>query len=254
MTGASSSSMSKRADRVLQSESQRSTISSGAKKIRSILPKQIAHMWKRLFLLADAFLRFSQMKNYLITQMGEETINPREASDSEDFEKIYVNPDKSSSSSSKTNQAWRVLTIKEDQYVVGKELKQGKGEQDKKKTTHDPLICQHPSDKMLGRGGRANKWWYCQACGTRWERIPLSSYEATNDFQTGKDLVTFGRHVGMSYNTVWAKFPAYCDWVLRTVESGDDPSQQLKKFARYIASREARSPEDIPAGQMDEEL
>ena len=137
MTGASSSSMSKRADRVLQSESQRSTISSGAKKIRSILPKQIAHMWKRLFLLADAFLRFSQMKNFLITQMGEDTINPREEEDDEDFEKIYVDPDKSSSSSSKTNKAWRILTVKEDQYVVGKELKQGKGERDLKKNTHD---------------------------------------------------------------------------------------------------------------------
>ena len=139
--------------------------------------------------------------------------------------------------------------------MVGKELKQGKGERDQKKNTHDPLTCQHPSDKMLGRGGRGDlKWWYCQACGTRWERIPLSSFEGTNDLQSGKDLVTFGKHAGKNYNTVWVNYPDYCDWVLRTTESGDDPSPALKKFARYIASREARSPEDIPAGQMDEEL
>ena len=246
--------MSTRAMRVLQNESLRSTISSGAKKICSKLPKQIIHQWKRLFLLAAAFLRFSQMKNYLITQMGEETICPREASDSEDFEKIYVNPDKSSSSSSKTSQPWRVLNHREEQFVVGKELKQGQGAQDKKKLTHDPAICKHPSDKMQGRGGRVDKWWYCKACGTRWERVPLSSYEVPNDVQTGKNLVTFGQYLGMSYATVWTKFPSYCDWVLKTAESGDSPSPPLKKFARYIASREARSPEDIPAGTMDDEL
>ena len=99
--------MSKRADRVLQSEPRRSTISFGAKTTRSIPSDQVAHMWRRLFLLADAFLRFSQRKNFLITKMGEDTINPREEEDDEDFEKIYVDPDKSSSSKSnqKTNKA-----------------------------------------------------------------------------------------------------------------------------------------------------
>ena len=76
----------------------------------------------------------------------------------------------------------------------------------------------------------------------------------TNDRATGRDLVTFGKHAGMTYDTVYLKYPDYCNWAMSTAESGDDACQQLIKFAKYIATREARTPENIPAGRMDEEL
>jgi hypothetical protein len=66
--------------------------------------------------------------------------------------------------------------------------------------------------------------------------------------------MTFGQFMGATYGGVWRKHPSYCNWALSTVESGDSHCPQLKKFAHYVASKEARGPEDIPAGAMDEEL
>ena len=157
--------------------------------------------------------------------------------------------------SQKTNQPWRVISFQGEKFVVGKELPEGKGVKDQKKHTHDPMTCQHPSEVMCGRGGRGDlKWWCCQACGTRWERILLSSFEGTTDRPSGSDLVTFGRHAGKTYNTVYVQDPGYVNWILQTAESGDSPSASLLKFARYLATRETRTPEDTPAGRMDEEL
>ena len=59
---------------------------------------------------------------------------------------------------------------------------------------------------------------------------------------------------GKTYQTVHLEHPEYCDWILRTAETGDNPSQQLLRLARYLATKEARSTEDIPAGRMDDEL
>ena len=61
----------------------------------------------------------------------------------------------------------------------GSSCRRARERQDKKKHTHDPILCQHPSDMMRARGGRNNlQWWNCQACGTRWDRIPLSKFES----------------------------------------------------------------------------
>ena len=244
--------MGQRASRVLQQETgpRRSTTSSGATIIRSIPAEQINQMWRRLVILLRTFLQFIQVKNFLITMMPMETVNPTE--DDDEFEKIDVDMDQPKKE--KKSKPWRILEFHGEKYVVGKELKEAKGPKDVKKHTHDPMICQHPSDKMLGRGGRADqKWWSCQACGTRWERIPLSKFETTSQ-PSCKDLLTFGKHAGKTYDFVYLNHINYCEWILRTVESGDDAGLQLFKFARYLATREARSPGDVPAGRMDEEL
>jgi hypothetical protein len=245
--------MGQRASRVLQQEStrsRRSTTSFGATTIRSIPPEQVNHMWRRLVILLRTFLQFIQVKNFLITMMPMETVNPTE--DDDEFEKIDVDMDQPKKE--KKSKPWRILEFHGEKYVVGKELKEAKGAKDVKKHTHDPMICQHPSDKMSGRGGRADqKWWSCQACGTRWERIPLSKFETTSQ-PSCKDLLTFGKHAGKTYDFVYLNHINDCEWILKTAESGDDACAQLVKFARYLATREARSPGDIPAGRMDEEL
>ena len=246
--------MGQRASRVLQQEStrpRRSTTSSGATTVRSIPPEQINHMWRRMVILMRTFLQFTQVKNFLITMMPMETINPSE--DDDEFEKIDMDMDQPKQK--KTSKPWRILKFHGESYVVGKELKEAKGAKDVTKHTHDPMVCQHPSDKMLGRGGRNDlKWWICQACGTRWERLPLVKFESTGAQPRCKDLITFGMHCGKTYDTVYLNHPEYCDWILRTAESGDDASAVLKKFARYLATREVRDPMDVPAGRMDEEL
>ena len=211
-------------------------------------------MWRRMVILMRTFLQFIQAKNFLICLMPMETVNPTE--DDDDFEKIDVEGDPSDQPKSKENKRkpWRILEFHGEKYVVGKQLEKAKGAKDMKKHTHDPMMCQHPSEKMSGRGGRGDlKWWICQACGTRWERVPLSKFETTAQ-PSCKDLLTFGRHAGKTYDFVYRNHINYCEWILKTAESGDDACDQLIKFARYLATREVRDPGDIPAGRMDEEL
>ena len=66
--------------------------------------------------------------------------------------------------------------------------------------------------------------------------------------------MNFGKYLGQTYNTVWVNDPSYCQWALLTVESGDATGDGLARFAQYVATREARGPNDIPAGRMGEEL
>ena len=68
------------------------------------------------------------------------------------------------------------------------------------------------------------------------------------------DLITFGKHTGKTYNTVYVQHPDYCEWILRTAETGDSPSQSLLRFADFLATKQMRSVDDIPSGRMDEEL
>jgi hypothetical protein len=244
--------MNQRASRVNQDGPRRSTTSSGAAKPRLFSVKRITHSWRRLTTLMWSYLQFVQVKNFLLCMMPRETIDPS-GSDSE-YEKIPV-PGETPKKKEKA-EPWRIMYHNNVAYVVGKEITAGSGVKDQTKRTHDPLLCQHPSDKMFARGGRGElKWWTCIACGTRWARIPLSHYELHSAGQSnGNDLVTFGMHAGKTYNTVYHKHQQYCEWVLQTAETGDDPSPQLIKFARYLATKEARDPNDIPAGRMDEEL
>ena len=145
----SGSSVSHRANRVLQQAlpSTASSSTRGRVTIRTISPDRIAHMYRRLYLKAEMILRFMWKRNLIVELMGEEAVNPAE--EEELFENIHVdpeNPDK------KTNQSWRVLPFQEQQWVVGKKMPSGQGTQDRKKNTHDPAVCQHPSDKMFGNG------------------------------------------------------------------------------------------------------
>ena len=252
-----------RARRILQEDPHPSTTSGTKKKVCVRDSEKAIHQWKRLWILATALLRYLQTKNCLIEMMGAETVCPLELSEDEGFEKIYVNPEKSSSSSSKTPQPkqraqWRVETHNHEQFVVGKELERGKGIKDAANLTHDPSVCQHPSHLMKGRGGKkipggVDRWWTCMACGSRWERLPLTHFEE-NAAASDRTVITFGQYMGATFGGIWKIDPQYCNWIMSTVESGDKCCAQMKKFAQYIAQREQRQAADIPAGAMDEEL
>jgi hypothetical protein len=48
------------------------------------------------------------------------------------------------------------------------------------------------------------------------------------------DLVTFGRHMGKTYEQV-LQDPQYCKWVLETVEQGESVSNlNLRRLGDYI--------------------
>ena len=208
--------------------------------------------WQRFRILLTMFLRFTQQKNFLLSILPAELINPTE--DESDFEKIDVGDAHAKPKEKKKNKPFRILAFKGESFVVGDRLLPGKGAKDMKKITHDPITCQHPCDQMFARGGKdGKKWWNCTACGGRWDRVPLAYYELTSA-PTCRDLLTFGKHAGQSFDWVYLNDMAYCQWIMLTMESGDNQGGQLKKFAKYLATREARNLDDIPSGRMDEEL
>ena len=253
MASTGSISIGARASRVLQQDSTdppRSTTSSGESKIQKYTEWDRLWRWRRLVKVAWCLLSYVQRRNFLLTKMPLAIHTPESSAD--EFE--FVDTKASSSQTKQKSAPWKVLTFQGLKWIVGKELPEGQGKKDATKHTHDPLTCQHPTDNIQGRGGRNGlKWWICLACGARWERIPLSQYE-TDSPGLDKDLITFGKHMGKTYETVLRTDLPYCQWALQTVESGDSHSPQLKKFAKYVVSKENRGYQDIPAGRMDEEL
>ena len=105
--------------------------------------------------LATALLRYLQTKNFLIEMMGAETVCPLELSDDEGLREDLRQPGEELIQLIEAEAtAWRVETHNHVQYVVGKQLEQGKGVKDAANFTHDPSVCQHPSHLMKGRGGK----------------------------------------------------------------------------------------------------
>ena len=101
----------------------------------------------------------------------------------------------------------------------------------------DANICQHPASAMKARGNRDQKWWTCVLCQSRWERLP---FNRPGGPPADSEQATFGRHAGQTFKTIYEQHQDYTAWILRTVESGDSCSEDLKRLAEYIVRREAR--------------
>ena len=108
----------------------------------------------------------------------------------------------------------------------------------------DPAMCQHPFDKMKTRGNKNDKWWTCILCQSRWKRLPLPP--PAEGPPTDEELMGFGKHSHLNFKTVYETKAEYVQWVLMTVETGEDPSSQMRRFAKYACAREAEqaTPED----------
>ena len=144
--------------------------------------------------------------------------------------------------------------------VVGPAMDQGMGE-----ATMDPFMRQHPVDMMKTRGNKNGKWWTCLLCQSRWKRLPLPPLSAGP--QTDDELMSFGKHSHLNFKTVYETKAEYVQWILMTVETGEDPSPQMRRFAKYAIARETARvvPEDrrrsgepleqyqISDGQMSED-
>ena len=130
-----------------------------------------------------------------------------------------------------------------DGELVGKPLPQA----DTKMAEIDPAMCQHPTTAMKARGNRDSKWWTCLQCNSRWERIPITERQG---IPSSKETVTFGKYAGYAMGAIYANDKPYCEWALRTIESGDQPKTQgIRRLAEYIATREAME----AGGQQPEE-
>ena len=115
---------------------------------------------------------------------------------------------------------------------IGKPIPMGSGSKDQKKAHMDPTMCQHNSSDMMPRGNKTEKWWTCQKCMSRWERIPENKELHVTPMD--EDRVTFGKHAGETYLHVYLQDPAYCDWVQRTVEETNPAPGPLTCLSQYI--------------------
>jgi len=126
--------------------------------------------------------------------------------------------------------------------AVGQPRDSGIGPKDQQKAHMDPTMCQHNDQDMMPRGNKTDKWWTCQKCLSRWDRIPdalnPSSFAAPND----EDLVTFGKHAGSTFLHVYLEDTPYCEWVLRTLEEVPTPAKgsPLQRLAQYITAQNIR--------------
>ena len=119
--------------------------------------------------------------------------------------------------------------------AVGLALSRGAGPKDALKAHMDPALCQHPEDDMQQRGNAKNKWWFCTKCMSRWVRTELALVNTLTPEPNSLDLVTFGRHMGKTYEQVLQQDPQYCQWVLDTVAQGESVNNHnLMRLGEFI--------------------
>ena len=95
---------------------------------------------------------------------------------------------------------------------MGLALSRGEGKADAKKAHMDPAVCQHPEEDMMQRGNAKSSWWFCAKCMSRWVRTDLALVNTLTPEPNSLDLVTFGRHMGKTYEQV-LQDAAYCKWI-----------------------------------------
>ena len=116
----------------------------------------------------------------------------------------------------------------------------------------DPAICMHPTERLIRRGSGRDKCWTCRECLRRWERLPLSHFEPKGATPENADLITFGRYMGQNYQYVWNEDSNYCQWILQTLETGEDCSTAMKRFGQYIVMMERTLGfEEVQSAKMD---
>ena len=89
---------------------------------------------------------------------------------------------------------------------------------------------------MKARGNLTAKWWTCSACQARWKIIEISTAHLESP-PGDNELVTCGRHCGKTMLQVY-QIKTYAQWVLMTMEAGDDMCSGLKRLADYLTRKE----------------
>ena len=136
--------------------------------------------------------------------------------------------------------------------LIGKPLKPGEGI-----PTVDPQVCNHPTAEMKRRGNKT-KWWTCQLCKSRWERI---TPEYPTGFPTDEELMLSGQHAGKSFLHIWNFEHQYVHWVRLTAETnpgdvrlggpGVDP--QIYRLAAYLEQKEQTTGTGYPDNEVSDE-
>ena len=111
--------------------------------------------------------------------------------------------------------------------------------------TVSKALCDHP-DSAMKRGGNDNrksgggtKWWTCDLCKQRWERIPMATISPDyNQVPTDHDLLTQGRYMGSTYLEVITQDWPYCEWVVTTSHQ-ESSMPWINHFALCILNQQS---------------
>ena len=221
-------------------------------RIRSLPENVVMKLWRTIILKAFQLFHFMEVRQVTVDWLGPQAVQ-LENSASSSSEDPWM--------SGAMKPRWeRVLMFKGESFVVGQAMEPGQGKVDAKNFTHDPAMCQHPIDKMKGRGNLSSSlWWMCAACGQRWKRIPLSQYEPKKaEPLSDLGLITFGKYTGHTYLSAWNLDKNWCQLQMMIGET-EDASFLNKRFAQYLVQKEIDeniqlSEYEIPAGRIDMEL
>ena len=196
--------------------------------------------WKRLTIKIKWVLAVFQLRAQTIVALGSET-----------YKRIF----QAQVRQTQTQQLTGVMSYPVFQRViqgeaVGKELTRGRGN-----PTVAKELCDHP-DASMKRGANDNrksgggiKWWTCDLCKSRWERVPMATI-APNMQETPKDtdILTQGRYMGSTYLDVITNDWTYCEWVVTTSQQ-ETTIKWLQHFALYILSQQTSAMDAV-----DEEI
>ena len=94
---------------------------------------------------------------------------------------------------------------------------------------------------MKHRASGKAVWWTYVQCQMRWSRFPATDYLGEGE-PLGTERCVFGKYVGYTFKEIFQKDNLYCDWVLKTYESGDKQSQYIPftRLAKYTAKYESQ--------------
>jgi hypothetical protein len=128
--------------------------------------------------------------------------------------------------------------------LVGKPLKAGEGV-----PTVDPQMCNHPTSEMKRRGNKT-KWWTCNQCKSRWERIIP---EFPQGIPTDRELMLSGIHAGKTFLHILETEHQYTHWVRLTAETNPEGAEpQIYRLAAYLARKEQMSAEGYEEEEENE--
>ena len=230
---------SARASRIaLTSTGTSSTPSARTTRVRRNSPEWLTHAWKRLVIKIKMVLQVFQLRAQTVASLGVETYKRLFAAQSRQVQ---------AQAATAQNQIQKIVRGE----AVGRTLdKDGKG-----RVTVAKELCDHPDSAMI-RGANDNrksgggmKWWTCELCRTRWERIPMATIAPNmQDVPKDDDLLTQGRYMGSTYLEVITSDWPYCEWVVTTSQQ-ETTIKWLQHFALYILAQQTSAMDAV-----DEEL
>ena len=110
---------------------------------------------------------------------------------------------------------------------------------------------------MQQRGNAKTSWWHCAKCMSRWARTDLALVNTLTPEPNSLDLVTFGRHMGKTYEQV-LQDPQYCKWVMDTVGQGESVNnnnlQRLGEYIHHVQLQESYAADDWVNDMEQDEL